>query len=184
MSRKTYDRAAVLGTAMQVFWERGFHGTSIHDLCEATGLNRKTLYAEFQDKQRLHEEALALYTRTAIEQTAAILSAEPLGADNIRRYFGGMHYESPCRGCLMTMTINERALVPPASLNTVAAALQTIEGLLVRNLEAEGLDAATSHRIATFLVFTIQGITTMGKLEGDNQRLAATIETALSIVPS
>lgn len=167
---------------MGAFWRHGYHGTSISMLCEATGLNRKTLYGEFGDKDTLYEEAVGLYTTQARLQTEDVLEAEPLGLDNIRRYFRGMHYEAECRGCLMTMTINEKALVPPPSLDTVACTLARIEELLRANLRAGGHDAAAAERIATFLVFCIQGITTMGKLDGDNARLAQVVQTALSVL--
>ena len=165
---------------MGAFWQHGYHGTSISRLCEATGLNRKTLYGEFGDKDALYAEAIGLYTKQALIQTEAVLQAEPLGSENIRTYFGGMHYEVECRGCLMTMTINEKALVPSPALDTVASTLSRIEELLRANLRAAGHGEATAERIATFLVFCIQGITTMGKLDGDNARLAHVVRTALS----
>jgi len=176
---KTYDRTTVLALAMNVFWLRGYQGASVQELCRATGLNRKTLYAEFGDKASLFAEALAMYTQGAMVQTRAVLSAEPLGRGNIRRYFRGMNYEPECRGCLMTMTINERALVPPPSVPLVADTIGQIEALFLANLLADGLDESTSRRLAAFLVFSIQGITTMGKLEGDNTRLAQVIDTVL-----
>lgn len=182
MSRKQYTREAALDAAMGAFWRGGFHGTSVATLCAATRLNRKTLYAEFGDKGTLYAEAVGLYTRQALVQTEAVLGTEPLGDANVRRYFAGMRYEADCRGCLMTMTANERALVPEASIGTVRETLARIEALLVANLRADGRPDAEARRLATFLVFSIQGITTMGKLEGDNERLAATLETVLSVL--
>lgn len=182
MSRKTYDRDDALGAAMQAFWRSGYHGTSVSDLCAATGLNRKTLYAEFGGKDALYTEAVRRYTGGALVQTEAALTAKPLGRENVRRYVRAMRYEPDCRGCLMTMTVNERALVPPASVEAVAETLARIEDLIRQNLRADGIGEAESARLATFLVFCIQGITTMGKLEGDNARLAATVDTALSVL--
>lgn len=179
MSGKTYDRDRVLALAMNTFWERGYHGASVQELCSATGLNRKTLYAEFGSKGALFNEVLALYASGAMMQSAAVLSAEPLGRDNLRSYFGGMAYEPNCRGCLMTMTVNERALVPENCLPLVSDTIEGIENLIIANLRADGLPERDCRRLATFLVFSIQGITTMGKLEGDNDRLALVIDTIL-----
>ena len=164
---------------MNVFWSRGYHGTSMQELCAAMDLNRKSLYAEFGGKAALFEEALALYTQLGIEQSRVALTMEPLGVENIRRYFSAMTYEANCRGCLMTMTINERSLVPESSLQEVSSALGEIEELLRKNLLAEGYNQAIADRLTTFLIFSIQGITTMGKLEGDNARLRQVIETIL-----
>lgn len=183
MSRKSYRREEALAAAMDTFWQTGFHGTSVEDLCTATGLNRKSLYTEFQDKSSLFVEAVRLYTGGAIEQTRAALTVQPLGLENIRGYFRAMRYGPDCRGCLMTMTANERFLAPEKAVETVRQTLGEIEGLFLANLSASGLDDEMSRQLATFLVFSIQGITTMGKLDGDDDKLAGVVETVLGVLP-
>lgn len=46
---------------MKLFWERGFDGVSISDVTAATGVNRRSVYAEFGSKQNLFERALRRY---------------------------------------------------------------------------------------------------------------------------
>ncbi len=179
MTRKRYDRTEVIARAMDTFWRRGFRSTSIEMLCEATGLNPKSLYSEFGSKEGLFEEAMRMYTSGGLAQSRSALTVEPLGLHNIRIYFSGMHYEENCRGCLMTMTINEREVVPSGALERVADTLAAIEALLRANLVAAGVDEAGVAALTQFLVFSIQGITTMGKLHGDNTRLALVIDEIL-----
>jgi TetR/AcrR family transcriptional repressor of nem operon len=50
---REFDPDTVLDLAMQVFWVRGYHGTSVDDLCEAMQLNRSSLYSAFGDKRAL-----------------------------------------------------------------------------------------------------------------------------------
>ena len=137
---------------------------------------------KFGDKEALFTEAVGAYAADALRQTRALLSAEPLGLGNIRRYFAGMAYGSNCRGCLMTMTANERELVPDAALDRVRSALAEIEGLFEANLAHAGVEAGERRRLATFLVFTVQGITTMGKLNGDEAALARVVETVGAVL--
>ena len=43
---------------MPVFWRRGFADTSLHELEQATGVNKSGLYAEFKDKEDLFVQSL------------------------------------------------------------------------------------------------------------------------------
>ena len=184
---KTYQRDTVLEIAMNTFWNKGYHGTSLADLTDATGLNKKTLYAEFGSKHELFHEALQLYTDMGTHQAIAYLDQTPLGVENIRRYFRDMHYEPECRGCLMTITINQKNLVTPTSMQIIRHTFDVIEGLFLKNLQAaqaagEIKPDTDCQRIATFLLFSIQGITTMGKYEGDQNKLDQVVTTILSVL--
>jgi AcrR family transcriptional regulator len=50
---RTFNMEEVLDTALRVFSEKGYEGTSLTDLTEATGLNRPSLYAAFGNKEAL-----------------------------------------------------------------------------------------------------------------------------------
>ena len=56
-----FNRAEVLDKAKNTFWLKGYNGTSMQDLVDATGLNRSSLYNSFGSKMELFEEALKQY---------------------------------------------------------------------------------------------------------------------------
>jgi AcrR family transcriptional regulator len=63
---------------MQVFWRKGYEGTSLSDLTKAMGINRPSLYAAFGDKETLFRKALdryaegpSAYVREALKQPTA-----------------------------------------------------------------------------------------------------------------
>lgn len=185
--KKTYQRDDAIFTAMNAFWNKGYHGTSLTDLTHATGLNKKTLYAEFGSKHELFHLALQYYTDMGAQQALMFLNQEPYGLGNIINYFESMTYEPDCRGCLMTMTINQKNLVTTESMEIIHKTLQLIEDLFLQNLKAayqagEVKDLGDCERLATFLIFSIQGITTMGKYEGDVQKLDRVIQTIVSVL--
>ena len=60
---KSYKETDVLERAMLAFWARGYEATSINDLVEATGINRGSIYAAFDDKHGLFTQALQHYDR-------------------------------------------------------------------------------------------------------------------------
>ena len=58
-----FDNAKVLESAMDLFWKKGYHATSMQDLTEATGLNRSSLYNTFGCKMQLYRTALTQYQK-------------------------------------------------------------------------------------------------------------------------
>jgi AcrR family transcriptional regulator len=58
---REFDPDAVLETVMELFWEHGFDGVSISDLTDATGINRRSLYAAFGSKAELFVAAAQRY---------------------------------------------------------------------------------------------------------------------------
>ena len=67
---RSFDREQALHQAMQVFWSKGYEGTTMADLTEAIGVKAPSIYSAFGDKDSLFREAVDLYART--------VSAEPL----------------------------------------------------------------------------------------------------------
>ncbi len=58
---RAFDVDEALDQALQVFWRKGYEGTSLSDLTEAMGINRPSLYAAFGNKEELFRKALDRY---------------------------------------------------------------------------------------------------------------------------
>jgi len=61
---RSFDRQKALTSAMQVFWAKGYEGSSISDLTAEMGINSPSLYAAFGCKEALFREAVELYKAT------------------------------------------------------------------------------------------------------------------------
>jgi AcrR family transcriptional regulator len=57
----SFDKDAALESAMLLFWQRGYEGTSMADLTQAMGLNPSSIYAAFGDKHALFQLAVKRY---------------------------------------------------------------------------------------------------------------------------
>lgn len=82
---RAFDVDKALERALQVFWQKGYEGTSLSDLTEAMGINRPSLYGAFGDKEALFRKALdrytdgpAAYVREALNQPKARAVVERL----------------------------------------------------------------------------------------------------------
>lgn len=57
-----FDEEEAIQRAMEVFWEKGFHNTSLRDLTEAMKINSSSLYNTIGDKQELFVRCVRHYT--------------------------------------------------------------------------------------------------------------------------
>lgn len=58
---ETFDKAWVIKQATLIFHDKGYNGTSMQDLVDATGLNRSSIYNSFDNKLNLFLLCLKAY---------------------------------------------------------------------------------------------------------------------------
>ncbi|MCL1123549.1 TetR/AcrR family transcriptional regulator [Shewanella surugensis] len=58
---RTFDLEQALEKALDVFWRKGYEGTSLTDLTQAMGINKPSLYSAFGNKEQLFLKAIDLY---------------------------------------------------------------------------------------------------------------------------
>ncbi|GAA2297402.1 TetR/AcrR family transcriptional regulator [Nonomuraea roseoviolacea subsp. roseoviolacea] len=112
---RTFDEDRVLEQAMRAFWLHGYEGTSTRDLCEATGLDRSSVYNAFTSKHELFRRALIRYTETMTAAQAAILEdGDRPAVERIRALFAKIiedeftfRGDAPSIGCLGVNTTVE-----------------------------------------------------------------------------
>lgn len=131
---KKFDRDDVLDKAALVFWENGFKGTTLQDLEQATGVNKSGLYSEFKNKEDLYFASLHRYIAGLV--AASPLMDEPLGYDNIERFFK----RKPCgtkKGCFCINTMRELPALPLKVNDMVTKTMAGVRAALIRNVAAE-----------------------------------------------
>lgn len=77
MRTKDFDEEAVLRKAIDIFWEKGYNATSMHDLIDALGIGRSSIYHAFGDKHTLFVRALELYQSEGTAKITRILDSSP-----------------------------------------------------------------------------------------------------------
>lgn len=82
---REFDRDAALAKARDAFWSRGYEGVSMADLVETLGLASARIYAAFGSKEKLFQEAVALYDEGEGGFATRALTEEPTAARAIER---------------------------------------------------------------------------------------------------
>ena len=83
---RTFDRTAALRRAMELFWAKGYEGTSIAELTAAMGINSPSLYAAFGSKEALFLEATEYYTQAEGTEIWAALDEAPTACQAIENF--------------------------------------------------------------------------------------------------
>jgi GST-like protein len=142
MSRPTqYDRDIALDAAMLVFWEKGFHATSLKDLETALDMKPGSIYGAFSNKENLYLLALDRYFDRSVTRFRAhmqTLSSPLNGLAEHLRGFARMESDDPARQvCMLT-----RTLVDTAATNPEIAARTKQYLTDVRHAFAQGFERA------------------------------------------
>lgn len=74
---RTFDPDTALRQALDVFWERGYEGTSLSDLAAAMGIASASIYAAFGSKEELFRKVMLLYGATTGEPPQRALREHP-----------------------------------------------------------------------------------------------------------
>lgn len=187
----SFDPDAALEAALRLFWTRGFEGTSVQDLVEATGLSRSSLYGTFGDKQALYLGALERYARRsggALYADLARSSAREGIARYLRRLAEAAAAEAPDEAAAGCFVVNASAERAPHDAETHARAAASRDGMLaafeaaVRRAQAAGeIPAARDARqLAALLTATAYGLRVLARTRPPASVLAHAAEAAVA----
>ena len=188
---KEFDPEAILDQAVDVFWARGYEGTSIQDLVDALGINRSSLYATFGDKHDLYLAALQRYGQNALGRVTKTLSGPGPVHQAISDLFDAavtpVEQNEDRRGCLICNAAVEQAPRDPAIEAEVKADFKFIEDGFAKALDrakaAGEIDARSdATAIAKYLTTNYMGLRVMAKAGHDPASLRDVANVTLSIL--
>ena len=109
--KKKYNRETLIEKAMEIFRDHGFAGTSTQMLVEGLGVNRFSLYTEFENKQKLFDAALERYNQKVVERNFGPIEAPDAGIEEVRSllefFASAINGPAAGRGCLLCNTAVE-----------------------------------------------------------------------------
>ena len=180
---REFDEERVLQAALDVFRAKGFEGTTLCDLEQATGLGRGSLYGAFGDKRTLFLKVLGRYLSSSLDERLSLLHRPGAGREAIVALFRGIARDASRdrerKGCLVTHSSVELADRDP-ELDRFEQALAAA----VREAQAQGEIAAGRDpvRLARFLTILMEGMLVLARVRPDPAWLddaVATVEECL-----
>ncbi len=110
---KEFDPAHALAEAMHLFWEKGYHETSVRDLVAHTGVSHAGLYDTFGNKHELFVKALDHYHDAVMSRLTEALEAPDASLAAIENHFESLIAMGDSKqaqiGCLICTTASELA---------------------------------------------------------------------------
>lgn len=187
---RTFDPDTALRQALDLFWERGYEGTSLSDLAEAMGIASASIYACFGSKEDLFRKVMALYGRTSGEPPRRALREQPTAraavhamlratADEITRP------DTP-HGCMLILAAPvgavENHVVREYLADLRRDMCTTIRDRLARGVTDGDLTAAPTSldAIARYYTTVVQGLSVQARDGAGRAELEAVITCAMA----
>ena len=176
---RLFDLDAAVGTALNVFWERGYGATTPAELLEAIGVGKGSFYNAFGSKHALFERALRRYGGDRVAGLARRLAESGPVRQRIKGYLERLaapaNDKTLRRGCFAANTAAELGRRDPVATKIVRRTFERMESVLEATL-VEGqktgeLDRALDpEAVASLLLATLVGITVLAKVESPAAR--------------
>jgi AcrR family transcriptional regulator len=196
MSRKRgrprgFDEDQVLDHALQLFWDRGYEGTSLNGLLSEMPLNKPSLYKTFGSKEELFQRVLKRYDerhldfrREALAERSTRAIIERLLAGMVNLHVG----EGRPRGCLMTNAALACSPETDPIRSTVARERDKFRQLLMERFQdaarSAPLPVGLSIGAAASLVQTmIEGLAVQVKCGATRKELEAVCQAFIAMWP-
>jgi TetR/AcrR family transcriptional regulator, transcriptional repressor for nem operon len=174
----TNARDRLLDAAVRIVREKGYHATSVDDLCAAAGVTKGAFFHHFKSKEDLAVAAANHWSCT----TAGLFAAAPyhtLGGP-LERIMGYLDFRAALiRGttaeftCLVGTMAQETFLTNPAlrdaCFDSIAGHAETLEADLAAAIEIHGVSSrVTAKSLALHTQAVLQGAFILAKAKNDS----------------
>lgn len=188
---REFDLDEAVEAAIEVFRTRGYHGTSVQDLTEGTGIARGSLYKAFHDKRSLFLAALEQSTAESVQRIAATLSQPGSVRSAIRDTLMGYAQRATAaqgqRGCMITTAAMEVMPGDDDATAIISRMFRQIQDLFAAAIirgQATGEIPRSYDDRATARLFlcTIQGLRVLGKTGPSETETMTMVDAAMRVI--
>lgn len=176
---KEFNEEQALDKAIEIFWHKGYNGTSAQDLVNHLGLSRSSLYDTFGDKQKLFVKSLKHYQKQNLDGLKTLFE----NAENIKTALTDIFKQAVIeslqdritKGCFMVNSAVELAMHDPEIAKIVHDNQKVVEEIFynaVKKGQESGQisDKQEARSLARFIFNNYSGIRVLARTgEKDKQ---------------
>jgi TetR/AcrR family transcriptional regulator, transcriptional repressor for nem operon len=180
MSKGQRTRERIVAEAASLFNQRGFDGSSMSELMEATGLEKGGIYRHFSSKEELAAEAFDYAWKEALNVRMHDLDRVPNSVDKLRQFIANFVDRRPAipGGCPLMNTALDADDGNPVLRDRARKGLHDWRDRLYSIIKAgisrreirRGVDA---KKLAILIISSLEGALMIGRLERDREALMA-----------
>jgi TetR/AcrR family transcriptional regulator, transcriptional repressor for nem operon len=188
---KLFNEDEVLEKAMELFWKKGYHATSIQDLVTHLGLSRSSIYDTYGGKKELFNKSFLLYRTSNYNGLKVFFESQPTVVEGFKKMFTLAIQESQTdsdnKGCFVVNTTTELIpgdddLVRVLDKNKADFEAFFYTALLSGEQSGEIPKGKDLKAIASLLFILYGGIRVVAKLTPNTKNLMASVEPVLSLL--
>jgi TetR/AcrR family transcriptional repressor of nem operon len=186
-----FDEQSALQQATELFWTKGYNGTSIDELTKATGLSRSSIYNTFGGKHALFMRSLRFYLDDQQRQLGGLGGKVGHAAERFRVLFRSaiedILSDRMRKGCMMVNTTTEMVNMDKEIAGVAADNMEWMERLFAEWIRegqaAGGINAAFApEALAKYLFSTYSGLKVSGQAKPDRKSLEDIVKVALTVL--
>ena len=173
---KDFDENEVLAKAIQLFWHKGYNGTSMQDLVDNLGISRSSLYDTYTDKHTLFIKALESYQQAGALKIQQIINLTDSAKETVRKLLElvatDLSGDKQQKGCFMVNAEVEVAPHDQEVNRVVCNNEQQMEHVFFEVISkgqetGEIKNKQDARALARFIFTTLKGIRVSAKSNND-----------------
>lgn len=186
---KNFNEQEVLEKALALFWQKGYHATSIQELVNHLGINRASMYGTWGDKHNLFLESLKLYRKqnsgALLEMVRSQKPAREVIRDFLLYAIKEANHDQGTNGCFILNSTTELAdkdqAVGDLSYENRETVIKVLAAIIDEGKEEGDITSIqSSEDLATYFFGIINGLQVMRQTRASEKMLKSTVDIAIS----
>lgn len=188
-----FNRDEVIEKATNLYWQKGFHATSMRNLQDVIDMRPGSIYATFGSKENLFRESIHHYAQNGRELLQNCIDNAPTPLTGLKQFIKTVIIErkaaSPSGMCMIVKTVAELTEQDnPELLSEAKRALNDIEVAFTNTIEqAMAIGEIDSSKNAALLAQYVQiqliGLRTYARATDDCQSISQFIDNIFEASP-